>query len=100
MQQHEKNAMAVAQFLEKHPKVEKVLYPGLPSHPQHSLALKQMTGFGGMITFWIKGGVEEAKQFLNALKIFAMAESLGGVESLAEHPYCIFACKAHPIGES
>lgn len=86
MRKHEENAMQVAQLLERSPKVEKVLYPGLPSHPGHEIAKKQQTGYGGMITFWIKGGVEQAKQFLNSLKIFAMAESLGGVESLAEHP--------------
>ena len=66
--------------------VQKIYYPGLPSHPQYALALKQQTGFGGMITFWIKGGLDQAKRFLSSLKIFALAESLGGVESLAEHP--------------
>eukprot|EP01027_Heterolobosea_sp_BB2_P025269 GEZU01038776.1.p1 GENE.GEZU01038776.1~~GEZU01038776.1.p1 ORF type:complete len:422 (-),score=159.06 GEZU01038776.1:109-1308(-) len=86
MQQHEKNATAVAKFLEAHPKVDKVLYPGLPSHPQHEIAKKQMRGFGGMITFFIKGGLPQAKTFLENLKVFALAESLGGVESLAEHP--------------
>jgi len=86
MREHEKNAFAIARFLEKHSKVEKVHYPGLPSHPQHEIAKKQQTGFGGMITFWLKGGLEQSKQFLENLNIFACAESLGGVESLAEHP--------------
>jgi cystathionine gamma-lyase len=86
MAQHERNAMHIAKFLEKHPKVERVVYPGLESHPQHALAKKQMTGFGGMITFFLKGGLPEARQFLERVKLFALAESLGGVESLIEHP--------------
>lgn len=86
MQRHAENAMAIAQFLEAHPKVERVIYPGLPSHPQHELAKKQMTGFGGMISFDLAGGLPEARKFLEAVKIFTLAESLGGVESLIEHP--------------
>lgn len=86
MKQHAQTAQVVAELLEKHPKVEKVAYPGLASHPQHEIAKKQMTGYGGMITFWIKGGLDQARVFLETLKIFALAESLGGVESLAEHP--------------
>ncbi len=86
MREHEKNAMAIAQYLEKHPKVEKVVYPGLKSHPQHAIAKKQMHGFGGMITFFIKGGLKESKKFLENVKLFSLAESLGGVESLIEHP--------------
>jgi len=86
MKEHDKNAMAVAKYLEKHPKIEKVIYPGLPSHPQHEICKKQCTGFGGMITVLLKGGIEESKTFLENLKIFAVAESLGGVDSLAEHP--------------
>lgn len=86
MQAHEHNAKKIAEFLESHNKVEKVLYPGLKSHPQHDLAKKQMSGFGGMITFYIKGGLKESKKFLESVKIFALAESLGGVESLIEHP--------------
>ena len=82
MQQHEKNALAVAQFLEKSPKVEKVIYPGLKSHPQHEIAKKQMSGFSGIVTVYLKGGLKESKQFLSSLKIFALAESLGGVESM------------------
>jgi len=86
MRAHNANAMKVAQYLEKHPKVTRVVYPGLESHPQHTLAKKQMTGFGGMITFFIKGGLQEAKTFLESVRVFALAESLGGVESLIEHP--------------
>lgn len=86
MKAHQENAMAVARFLEAHPKVEKVIYPGLTSHPQHALAQEQMHGFGGMITFYIKGGLESARKFLENVKVFALAESLGGVESLIEHP--------------
>jgi cystathionine gamma-lyase len=66
--------------------VERVLYPGLRSHPQHALAQKQMTGYGGMITFFIKGGLPAARTFLENVKVFSLAESLGGVESLIEHP--------------
>lgn len=86
MKTHAENAMAVAKFLEAHPKVEKLLYPGLPSHPQHALAKEQMYGFGGMITFYLKGGLDESRRFLEKVSIFALAESLGGVESLIEHP--------------
>jgi len=86
MERHAQNAMAVARFLEGHPQVERVTYPGLASHPQHALAARQMTGFGGMLTFVIRGGLEAARAFLKALRIFACAESLGGVESLIEHP--------------
>jgi cystathionine gamma-lyase len=86
MERHAQNAMEIAKFLEKHPKVEKVIYPGLESHPQHALARKQMSGFGGMITFFIKGGLSEARTFLEKVRIFSLAESLGGVESLIEHP--------------
>lgn len=86
MKQHQENAIAVARFLEKHPKVEKVLYPGLESHPQHLLAKKQMSGFGGMISFYVKGGINESRKVLEKVKIFTLAESLGGVESLIELP--------------
>ncbi len=86
MERHAQNALAIAKFLEKHPKVERVIYPGLESHPQHALAKKQMAGFSGMITFLIKGGLPEARAFLEKVRIFALAESLGGVESLIEHP--------------
>lgn len=86
MQAHEKNAFEVANFLEKHPKVQWLRYPGLTSHPQHALAKSQMSGFGGMITLALKGGIENSRKFLENVKIFALAESLGGVESLIEHP--------------
>ena len=86
MRQHQTNAMQVAKYLESHPKISKVIYPGLSSHPQHELAKKQMTGFGGMITFHVKGNLASARTFLESVKIFALAESLGGVESLIEHP--------------
>jgi cystathionine gamma-lyase len=86
MRTHETNAKAVAAFLEGHSRVEKVIYPGLTSHPQHALAKEQMSGFGGMITFYIKGGMTESRGFLEKVKIFSLAESLGGVESLIEHP--------------
>jgi cystathionine gamma-lyase len=86
MDRHAENALAVARFLEAHPQVERVTYPGLPSHPQHALAQRQMTGFGGMLTFVIRGGLGAARAFLENVRIFACAESLGGVESLIEHP--------------
>ncbi|MBL7716798.1 MAG: cystathionine gamma-synthase [Bdellovibrionales bacterium] len=86
MERHAENAMKVAKYLERHPRVEKVIYPGLESHPQHSIAKKQMSGFGGMITFFLKGGLPEARRFLEKVKVFTLAESLGGVESLVEHP--------------
>lgn len=86
MEAHAKNAMIVAQYLEKHPKVEKVVYPGLKSHPQHAIAKKQMLGYGGMITFFLKGDIKKSMKFLSNVKLFALAESLGGVESLIEHP--------------
>jgi cystathionine gamma-lyase len=86
MQRHAENALALARFLEGHPQVERVTYPGLPSHPQHALAARQMSGFGGMLTFVVKGGLDAARSFLEAVRIFACAESLGGVESLIEHP--------------
>ena len=87
MQRHCENALALAHWLEKHPKVAKVYYPGLASHPQHALAGRQMTrGYGGMISIELKGGLEDSRRFLERCEIFALAESLGGVESLIEHP--------------
>ncbi|XP_076278373.1 cystathionine gamma-lyase [Lasioglossum baleicum] len=83
MQQHMKNGLAVAKFLESHPCVEKVFHPYLPSHPQHDLSLKQTTGHSGMVSFYLKGN---SRKFLQSLKIFTLAESLGGFESLAELP--------------
>jgi len=86
MRAHQSNAMAVARFLEDHPKVAAVAYPGLPSHPQHELATRQATGFGGMLSLTLKGGLDAAKRMMAAVRVFTLAESLGGVESLIEHP--------------
>ncbi len=86
MTRHTDSAMKIAQWLEKHPKIEKVYYPGLASHPQHDLAKKQMQGFGGMVTAIMKGDLDASRRMLSACEIFTLAESLGGVESLIEHP--------------
>jgi len=86
MKKHEKNAIAIAEYLCSHPKIKQVFYPGLKTHPQHNLAKRQMSGFGGMLSFEIKGTPAQAKKFAESLKIFALAESLGGVESLVEIP--------------
>ncbi|MBU1908608.1 MAG: cystathionine gamma-synthase [Verrucomicrobia bacterium] len=86
MQAHEQNALRLARFLEKHPAIERVYYPGLPAHPQHELAKRQMSGFGGMISFDLKGGFPAVERFVGGLKLFLLAESLGGVESLACYP--------------
>ena len=86
MDRHNENAMKIAERLEKHSAVERVIFPGLKSHPQHEIAKKQMSGFGGMISFTAKGGLDKAKRIVEGTKIFALAESLGGVESLIEHP--------------
>lgn len=86
MRQHEANARDLAAWLERHPAVEKVVYPGLESHPQHALARRQMSGFGGMISFVVKGGLEAARKVLERCRVISLAESLGGVESLIEHP--------------
>ena len=86
MREHERNALAVAEFLDRHPKVKRVFYPGLPAHPQHQLAKKQQKSFGGMVSFELDGSIEELYKVLKATKLFALAESLGGVESLIEHP--------------
>jgi Cystathionine beta-lyases/cystathionine gamma-synthases len=86
MRAHCENAQALAEFLEGHPAVEQVIYPGLPSHPQHELARSQMSGFGGIISFTLRGGPEAAKRFCERTRIFTLAESLGGVESLVNHP--------------
>ncbi|MDR1415903.1 MAG: PLP-dependent aspartate aminotransferase family protein [Prevotellaceae bacterium] len=86
MEQHGKNALAIARYLEKHPKVSRVFYPGLESHPQHALAKSQASGFGGVLSFDVKGTMADAENFLERLKLFTLAESLGGVESLIELP--------------
>lgn len=86
MERHAANAMRIARWLEDHPAVERVIYPGLESHPQHELARRQQRGFGGMITFFLRGDLEAARRFLSSVRLFTLAESLGGVESLIEHP--------------
>jgi len=86
MRAHNENALRIADFLQVQPQVERVIYPGLKSHPQHALAKKQMRGFGGMISIVLKGGLKETKKFLESVRIFSLAESLGGVESLVNHP--------------
>jgi len=87
VQRHCENGAKVADFLNKHPKIKTVFYPGLPSHPFHEIAKKQMSGFGGMVSFtFVSGKKEDSIHFLEKLKVFTLAESLGGVESLANHP--------------
>jgi methionine-gamma-lyase len=86
MEKHNENALKTAKFLESHPKVSKVYYPGLKSHPQHELAKRQMSGFGGIICFEMKGGLETGKRLMNSVKLCTLAVSLGAVETLIEHP--------------
>ena len=86
MKQHEANAIAVANYLREHLPVNRVFYPGLESHPGHEIAKRQMKGFGGVVSFELKGGIQAANNFLRRVKVFSLAESLGGVASLAEHP--------------
>ena len=83
---YKRQAERCADFLASHPLVSKTIYPGLASHPQHAIAASQMSRFGGMISFHIKGGLEAARRFLESVEVFSLAESLGGVESLIEHP--------------
>ena len=87
MEVHNRNALELAHWLEKHPKISQVLHPGLESHPQHKLAKSQATGYGGTFSFRVKGGQEQAFKLLSNVKLFTLAESLGGVESLIEHPW-------------
>lgn len=87
MKKHEENAIQIAHWLTKHPKAESVIYPGLQTHPQHALAKAQMDGFGAMITFQLKGGLEAVQRFIKGIEVFLFAESLGGVESLICHPW-------------
>ena len=96
MREHERNARAVAEFLSSHSHVRKVYYPGLESHPQHELAKRQQYGFGGMVSFEVDGGIEEVKQVLRSTRVFALAESLGGVESLIEHPASMSHASMNP----
>lgn len=98
MRQHNSSGLAIARWLEDHPKVEKVIYPGLPSHPQHDLAERQMEGFGGMISVFLKADLRATIHFLENISIFALAESLGGVESLIEHP-AIMTHASIPAGQ-
>jgi cystathionine gamma-lyase len=86
MRQHCASALELANWLQKHPAIKRVIYPGLKSHPQHALAKRQMRGFGGIVTIEVKGGLKKAKRMLERCELFALAESLGGVESLIEHP--------------
>ena len=86
MQRHCESALRIAEWLEQDDRIDSVLYPGLQSHPQHALAARQMSGFGGIVTFFIKGDIENARAFLESCEVFALAESLGGVESLVDHP--------------
>lgn len=86
MEKHAANAMEVAQFLEAHSKIEWVRYPGLPSHPQHEIAKKQMSGFGGMVSFGIKGGIEAGRKLMNRVELCTLAVSLGSVDTLIQHP--------------
>lgn len=86
MQRHCSNAQTIAEWLERDERVDSVLYPGLSSHPQHALAKRQMDGYGGIVTFFIKGDIEDARGFLERCSVFALAESLGGVESMVDHP--------------
>lgn len=87
MEAHNRNSLGLARWLEAHPKVATVLHPGLESHPQHTLAKRQMTGYGGTFSFTVKGGQDEAFRLLSNVRLFTLAESLGGVESLIEHPW-------------
>ncbi len=86
MERHNTNGLAIARFLEQHPKVERVLYPGLPSHPQHELFQRQMDGAGGMVSFYLDGDLDRVKKLVAELRVFQLAESLGAIESLVNHP--------------
>jgi cystathionine gamma-lyase len=87
MEAHNRNALQIARWLEAHPRVESVSHPGLESHPQHELASRQARGFGGTFSFFVREGEEAADKLLGSVKLFTLAESLGGVESLIEHPW-------------
>jgi cystathionine gamma-lyase len=96
MEEHNRNSLAIARWLERHPKVAAVLHPGLESHPQHELAKRQMTGFGGTFSFRLRGGREAVIRFLESVRTFTLAESLGGVESLIEHPVTMTHASVDP----
>jgi cystathionine beta-lyase/cystathionine gamma-synthase len=96
MEEHNRNALAVARWLDAHPKVTAVLHPGLESHPQHALALRQMLGYGGTFSFRLKDGQEAAFRLLDSVRLFTLAESLGGVESLIEHPVTMTHASVSP----
>jgi cysteine-S-conjugate beta-lyase len=97
MQQHQKNAMAIATFLVEHPKVQKVYYPGLKTHPGHQIAQKQMSGYSGMVSVELKVPLEETKRLMGSFKYFSLAESLGGVESLVNHPATMTHASIPPV---
>ncbi len=86
MEKHSQNGLIIAQYLEQHPKISRVFYPGLPSHPQHEVAKKQMSSFGGMVVFEVAGGLQPAKTLVESVKLITLAVSLGSTESLIEHP--------------
>jgi cystathionine gamma-synthase len=96
MKAHEENARVVADFLSQHPGVSRVYYPGLPSHPGHEIAKRQQRGFGGMVSFEVKNGIEKVNKVLRSTKIFALAESLGGIESLICHPATMTHASMNP----
>ena len=97
MKEHERNAHTVAEFLAQHPNVARVFYPGLKDHPQHDLARRQQRGFGGMVSFEVRGSLKDVHHVLRSTKIFALAESLGGVESLIEHPFSMSHASMDPV---
>ncbi len=97
MKEHERNAHAVAEFLAQHPNVARVFYPGLKDHPQHDLARRQQRGFGGMVSFEVRGSLKDVHHILRSTKIFTLAESLGGVESLIEHPFSMSHASMDPV---
>ena len=97
MRLHEENAASVARFLAEHPAVKQVYYPGLQTHPHHEIARRQQSGFGGMVSFELLGGLSEVNHVLRSVKVFALAESLGGVESLIDHPMSMTHASMDPV---
>ena len=97
MMLHEQNAERVARFLTRHPAVQRVYYPGLKTHPQHEVACRQQSGFGGMVSFEVKGNLPKVNHLLRSVKLFALAESLGGVESLIDHPVSMTHASMDPV---